>query len=99
MPSCNAFPRAQLRYPLLRHADCGFCAADFFFVLSSELGVGKSDENPLQVAGELERDLVVLADRRAGVLADIQGFVNGHAERSGPLDAAFGDRLVVHGDR
>jgi len=42
-----------------RQADCGLGAADFLFVLSRELGIGESDENPLQVAGELERDLVV----------------------------------------
>ena len=61
----------------LRQADCGLGAADFLFVLCGKLRVGESDENPLQVAGELERDLVDRADRRPGILADIQGFVDG----------------------
>ena len=39
--------------------------------------------------------MIILTDGRAGVLADVERFIGGDAERNGSLDAAFGDLFAV----
>jgi len=80
----------------LCHADGGLGAPDLFFILGGQFGISESDDNPLEIAGELEWNPVVLADWRAGVLADIEGFIDGYPDGNGSFDTALGDGLAIH---
>src|SRR3990172_107410 len=83
-------------FPLLM---AGFGPPDLLLVFRTERGVAQPDDDAVEAARELERHVVVLADRRAGVLTDIQRFIDRDAERDGALDPALGDLLVVHRQR
>src|ERR1700733_14472157 len=39
--------------------------------------------------------MIILADGCAGILADVERFIGGNAERNGSLDAPFGDLFAV----
>src|SRR3990172_9433388 len=89
----------QERCRSLSDNDGGFRPPDLLLVFRAERGVAQPDDDAVDFARELERHVVVLADRRAGVLADIQRFIDRDAERDGALDPALGDLLVVHRQR
>src|SRR5262249_11799565 len=59
------------------------------------------DHYLIELAAELERHLVgvVLDNRRAGVLADVEGFVERETNTDGTLDVTFGHLLAVHAER
>lgn len=54
------------------------------------------DDDFLDLAGELERNVVVLAHRRASVLADVEGFIQRETNGHGATDATFGNLLAIH---
>jgi hypothetical protein len=57
---------------------------------ASERGVCQLDGDLFQIASELERHLIILADWRVSVFADVQCLIRRNAERNGALDPALG---------
>src|SRR5262245_6983160 len=59
------------------------------------------DHELVELAGELERHFVdvVLDDRRAGVLADVEGLVEREPAADRPLESAIGHLLAIHAER
>src|SRR5262249_33005879 len=51
----------------------------------------------LDLAGELERHVVVEVDRRARVLTDVEPLVQRDPDRVGPLESPLGDLRAVYG--
>jgi hypothetical protein len=84
---------------LFAQSDFGPDLSDFRLVLGTERGVCQLDGDFLQVAGEFERHLIILADRRTGVFADVQRLIRRDAERNGSLDPALGHLPSVHRQR
>src|SRR5438876_12173202 len=72
---------------------------DLFLIRSSEAALAQFDYGLLEIAGELERHVIVFADGRAGVLAAVERLIEREAESERALDAARGHRLAVHLDR
>ena len=46
--------------------------------------------------GEFEGNVLIFADRRAGVFPDVKGFIGGNAERNSSRKFPFGHFLPVH---
>src|SRR5439155_26204203 len=65
-------------------------------VFGAEFLVAELDGDTEQLSGELERYMVVLADWRASIFADVEGFIRRDAERDGPLEPSLGRLLAVH---
>src|SRR5208337_5312520 len=72
---------------------------NFSLILGAELFRTDVDDDLLEGASELEWHLigVVLTDRGAGILADVQRLIEGEAEGQRPFDAACRGFLSVHG--
>src|SRR5205809_7647620 len=79
--------------------DFGSDSLDFCIVFGAKLGICQLNSDLPQGAGELEWDLVIFADRRPCVLADIQGLIRRDAERDGPLNLPSRHLLAIHGQR
>src|SRR5712671_198787 len=79
--------------------DFGSDPADFFLIFSAKLGICQLNSDLPQGAGELEWDLIVLADWRPRVLANIQRLIRRDAERDGPLDLPLRHLVAIHGQR
>ncbi len=80
-------------------SDFGPHLFDLRLLVGTECGISKLDRHFLQVSGELERYMIILADRRAGVFADVQRFICGDAERDASFDPALGHLLSVYHQR
>src|SRR5271165_4258239 len=57
------------------------------------------DRHLLDLAGELERYVVGEIDRRTGILADVQGLIEGYADRNRPLHSPLGNFVFINADR
>src|ERR1700722_8832550 len=103
-PSCHSRTRPQCAISghlarsteaLFAEGDAGPHPFDLRLLLGGERGLGQLDGEFFQIAREPEGHMIILTDRRAGVLADVQRFIGGDAEWNGSLDAAFGHLLAV----
>src|SRR6266567_3873112 len=54
------------------------------------------DGQLVDAPGELKRQLVALVHARAGVQANVEGFVNGHEQRNRVRDRLLGHLLPIH---
>src|SRR5882724_2642185 len=83
--------------PLIARA--GHCLLHLLAFLCRHLGRSEVEGELVDLAGELERDIVaILQQRDAGtrVLADVEGFVLRERDRSSVLHGIPGDLLTVH---
>ena len=80
---------------LFAEGDVGPHPFDLRLLLSGEGRVRQLDGEFLQIARKPKGHMIILTDGRAGVLADVERFIGGDAERGSSLDAAFGDLPVV----
>ena len=72
---------------LFAQGDVGPHPFDLRLLLGGERRVRELDGKFLQIAREPKGHMIILADGRAGVLADVERFIGGNAERDGSLDA------------
>jgi len=77
----------SIRWREARLIDEFVCAllVKFLLLLRREGGFTEVDHNLVEGTGEFEGNVVVFADRRAGVFPDVKGFIGGNAERNSSL--------------
>src|SRR6266436_5767211 len=88
-----------IAFGLFTQSDFGLDPSDFRFIIRAECGVCQLDCDFLQVAGKLERYLIILADWCAGVFADVQCLIRRDSERNCTFDPALGHLPSVHHQR
>jgi hypothetical protein len=94
LPAAELFPGSFLKdvLSLNRHVDPPGCFVEAFLFFGTHRRRLQVDCQFVQLAGKVERHLVVLVvHRRLGIDADVEGFVNRHEERNGVRD-----RLAVY---
>ena len=65
-------------------------------VVSAQFRFAEVDDYLLDLAGELERHVIVCTHRRSGVFTDIETFVERETTRDRLFDAGLSDLLAVH---